>query len=399
MSLPTATLVATPAAGPQAARTGAESMALEFNDPVTSTASSNAPSVQRKWPTVSGPGIGAADRILFTERLSLLLESGVALHAALKSLNDQTVNKRLKAVIGAMMNDILGGSRFSEALVRHPDLFPSTYINLIAASEAGGFLPQVLDELVQMDEKQEKLRSTLASALSYPAFLIFFSVAVVIFILVFVFPKFSILFVSIYDDLPITTKFLIGASKMLTDHALTLVAGVAVAAALLYVLLARPTTRRWLDRMKLRLPLVKDIYVKIYLTRLMRVMGISLERGVTIMATLTACREVVPNAEFQEFIAALEIQVTEGRGIAAGFKDSMFIPVSVQQMISTGEETGTLGRVMGRIADFYDRELTKQLNQLSKLAEPVMLLVMGVLVGTIVSSLILPIFKLSHAVH
>ena len=131
----------------------------------------------------------------------------------------------------------------------------------------------------------------------------------------------------------------------------------------------------------------------------MRIMGISLQRGVTILATLSACREVVPNAEFQEFIAQLETQVTEGKGIAAGFKDSYFIPVSVQQMISTGEETGTLGRVMGRIADFYDRELTKQLNHLAKLAEPVMLLVMGVMVGTIVSSLILPIFKLSRAVH
>lgn len=350
------------------------------------------------WFTLT-KAIGAADRMLFTERLSLLLETGVALHAALKSLHDQTANPRLKAIIGALMNDIMGGSRFSEALVRHPDLFPSTYINLIAASEAGGFLPQVLDQLVEMDEKQEKLRATLVSALSYPGFLAFFSVAVVIFILVFVFPKFTVLFVSIYSELPFTTKLLIGASKVLTEHALPMLSGVGGTMAMLYMLLKRPATRTKLDRWKLRVPLVRDIYIKVYLTKLMRVMGISLERGVTILATLTACREVVPNVEFQEFIQNLEIQVTEGRGIAAGFQDSHFIPVSVQQMISTGEETGTLGRVMGRVADFYDRDLTKQLNQLAKMAEPVMLLIMGVLVGTIVSSLILPIFKLSRAVH
>ncbi|GAC1415462.1 MAG: type II secretion system F family protein [Burkholderiaceae bacterium] len=374
-------------------------MPLEFNEPViAATEGMRAAPKKTSWFTLS-KGIGPADRMLFTERLSLLLETGVALHAALKSLHDQSVHPRLKAIIGAMMADILGGSRFSEALVRHPDLFPSTYINLIAASEAGGFLPQVLDQLVEMDEKQEKLRATLVSALSYPAFLVFFSFAVVIFILVFVFPKFTVLFVSIYSELPITTKFLIGASKLLTDHAIPALAVSGGAVLLVYVLLTRPGTQQKLDRFKLRVPLVKDIYIKIYLTRLMRVMGISLERGVTILATLTACREVVPNIEFQEFIQNLELQVTEGQGIAAGFQDSYFIPVSVQQMISTGEETGTLGRVMGRVADFYDRDLTKQLNQLAKMAEPIMLLVMGVLVGTIVSSLILPIFKLSRAVH
>jgi type II secretory pathway component PulF len=128
-------------------------------------------------------------------------------------------------------------------------------------------------------------------------------------------------------------------------------------------------------------------------------MGISLERGVTILATLAACRNVIANVEFQRFLAELEVQVTEGKGIAAGFQQSGFIPVSVRQMISTGEETGNLGRVMGRVADFYERDLTRQLNGLAKLAEPVMLMVMGALVGTIVTSIILPIFKLSRAVH
>ncbi|MEC5217199.1 type II secretory pathway component PulF [Actimicrobium sp. GrIS 1.19] len=373
-------------------------MALELDD--DSAAASAAPRrAARSWLQWSSARIGAQDRILFTERLSLLLETGVPLHGALKSLYEQTVNPRLQDIIAEMLDDIVAGRRFSEALVRHPDLFPTTYINLIAASEAGGFLPQVLDQLVDMDEKQEKLRSTLVSALSYPAFLIVFSVAVVVFILMFVFPKFSVLFASIYNELPVTTKILIAASDLLTKHVTEVLAGLGGLIAAVMLLLRRPATLLALDRLKLRVPVIRDIYAKIYLTRLMRVMGISLERGVTILATLAACREVVPNAEFQQFLLQLETEVTEGKGIAEGFKHSYFIPVSVRQMISTGEETGTLGRVMGRIADFYDRELTKQLNQMARLAEPVMLLVMGVLVGTIVSSLILPIFKLSRAVH
>jgi type II secretory pathway component PulF len=323
----------------------------------------------------------------------------VALHDALQVLQEQAAKPRLKQIVGDVAADIVGGQRFSEALAKHPDLFPPTYINLIGASEAGGFLPQVLEQLVELDEKQEKLRSTIVSALSYPGFLAGFSVLVVVFILVFVFPKFAVMFGSIYDELPLTTKVLIAASELLVQHGVAIGCGLLALLMGALVALRRPEVRASLDRLKLCIPGVRNIFIKIYLTRLMRVMGISLERGVTILATLDACRNVIPNAEFRRFIGQLEIQVTEGKGIAAGFRDSALIPTSVRQMISTGEETGTLGRVMGRVADFYERDLTRQLNQLAKMAEPVMLLVMGVLVGTIVTSIILPIFKMSRAVH
>jgi type II secretory pathway component PulF len=343
--------------------------------------------------------VTTADRIAFTERLALLLETGVPLHSALLSLHEQTPMPRLKAILGQVADDIVGGQRFSEALARHPDLFPATYVNLIGASESGGFLPEVLAQLVDMDEKQEQLRSTITSALTYPGFLIVFSVAVVIFILVAVFPKFTVMFTSIYDELPFTTRFLMGASRILTEQTTTVLGGVVAVLAVVVLAARQPGTQDAIDRLKLRLPYVRDIFIKIYITRLMRVMGISLQRGVTILATLSACRNVIPNAEFQRLIGDLEVQVTEGRGIAAGFSASPLIPVSVRQMIETGEQTGTLGRVMGRVADFYERDLTRQLNQVAKLAEPVMLLVMGVLVGTIVTSIILPIFKMSRAVH
>lgn len=381
-------------------------MALEWDDlPATVTATELAgpakSAAARKpfWSLSTEARLGTADRAMFTERLALLLETGVPLHDALRALHEQAGKPRLRAIIGEVADDIVGGQRFSEALSRHPDLFPPTYINLIGASEEGGFLPEVLEQLVDMDEKQERLRSTIVSALSYPGFLIGFSILVVIFILVAVFPKFSVMFSAIYDELPLTTKVFIFASDVLTKHGALFGIGTLVLAAAALLALRRPDVREWLDRMKLRLPYVKDIFIKIYLTRLMRVMGISLERGVTILATLGACRNVIPNAEFQRFIGELEVQVTEGRGIAAGFRDSPLIPVSVKQMIDTGEQTGTLGRVMGRVADFYERDLTRQLNSLAKMAEPVMLLVMGVLVGTIVTSIILPIFKMSRAVH
>jgi type II secretory pathway component PulF len=378
-------------------------MALEWDEVEggASPAAATRPATQQAaFFNLSGDrNVTTADRIALTERLSLLLETGVPLHSALLALHEQTAAPRLKTILGQVADDIVGGQRFSDALARHPELFPPTYVNLIGASETGGFLPEVLAQLVDMDEKQERLRSTIMSALTYPAFLIVFSFAVVIFILVAVFPKFTVMFTAIYDQLPFTTRFLMGASRLLTEHATFVLAGVAGILGSLVLALRQPGTRLAIDRAKLRVPFVRDIFIKIYLTRLMRVMGISLQRGVTILATLAACRNVIPNAEFQRFIGELEVQVTEGRGIAAGFSASDLIPVSVRQMIDTGEQTGTLGRVMARVADFYERDLTRQLNQVAKLAEPVMLLVMGVLVGTIVTSIILPIFKMSRAVH
>ncbi|UVW28726.1 type II secretion system F family protein [Massilia sp. H6] len=375
-------------------------MALEWDEVPAAGAAKKAaaPAFSLQWRS-SQARIGGADRVQFTERLALLLETGVALHDALSTLRQQTDKARLAQIIGQMADDIVSGLRFSDALARHPELFPSTYVNLVGASEAGGFLPQVLEQLVDMDEKEQRLRSTIVSSLSYPGFLVVFSVLVVVFILVVVFPKFSVMFGAIYDQLPVTTRFFIWASDLLVKHGMVLGIGVLALAGAGMVALRQPAMRERLDALKLRIPGVKGIFIKIYLTRLLRVMGISLERGVTILATLSACRNVIPNAEFQRFIATLEVQVTEGRGIAAGFRDSHLIPASVKQMIETGEETGALGRVMGRVADFYERDLTRQLSQLAKLAEPVMLLVMGVLVGTIVTSIILPIFKMSRAVH
>jgi len=350
------------------------------------------------WYKLGSRPLGVRDRMLFTERLALLLETGVPLHTALQSLHEQSEQPAQRAMITAMSDDILAGERFSSALGKH-DLFPSAYVNLVAASEAGGFLPEVLDQLVDMDEKEERLKRTLVSALSYPIILMVFSFAVVLFILIFVFPKFAVMFESIRDKLPWTTRILMGVSNVLTQHGALVGAGAAALCGLGWMLSKRPEIRLALDRATLRLPLVREVFAKIYLTRLLRVMGISLERGVTILATLEACRAVVSNHDVQQFILGLEADVTEGKGISAGFQHSPFIPPAVRQMVATGEATGTLGRVMGRIADAYDRDLTKQLAQLSKLAEPVMLIVMGVVVGTIVSSLILPIFKLSSTVH
>ena len=344
-------------------------------------------------------GVSSQDRAFFTERLALLLETGNPLHTSLNLLIQQTVGSAMSPIIEELRDDVETGKPFSQGLAKHPAVFSTTYVSLVAAAEGGGFLPRVLTELTAMEEKTAQLKSTIVSSFTYPAFLVVFSSAVVLFVLAVVFPKFSELFSSIAGQLPPTTLFLMVVSDILRQQwPLIAVSLIGVAGACVYWL-NQAGGARALDRWKLRLPVLEAIFVELYLTQSMRVIGLSLGHGVSVPDTLKACRDVVRNQEFREFMDKVAVEVNEGRGLSAGFEKSYFLPPLAMQMVAAGEESGNLPLVATRIADFYERELTRRLNLLAKLIEPIMLLVMGVVVGLIVASLILPIFKLSRAVH
>lgn len=343
-------------------------------------------------------GPAATDRMFFTEQLALLLETGENLHGALSVIAVQTENPSMRRIVEQLADDISEGQSFAAALSSHGEVFSTTYVNLIAASETGGFMHEVLLQLLEMELKREELRRTLVSAGTYPLFLIAFSFAVVVFVLVVVFPKFESLFASIYDQLPASTRGLMTLSLVLREYWYLLFAGAAVGALLLRQWITSDAGRRRIDHWKLHLPVIRDIFSQIYLTQSLQVLGLSLRNGVTVVDSLAACRDVVRNVHFTGLIADIEKNVQSGAGVAAGFSSASFVPDLAKHMISTGERSGHLGQVMTRIAKHYSEQLASRLDRLSKLAEPIMLLVMGTLVGVLVSSLILPIFKLSRAV-
>jgi type II secretory pathway component PulF len=351
---------------------------------------------------ISLPGLtrrpGATERMFFTEQLALMLETGESLHGALTTIVTQTENPGMREIIEQVAQDISDGQPFGRALAKHDKVFSSTYVNLISASEAGGFMHEVLQQLLTIDRKHEELRNTLVSAATYPAFLIAFSIAVVVFVLVVVFPKFDTMFVSIYDELPASTRVLMTTSELLRDSWWMLLAGVVAMYLVIRQWLSSGGGRATIDAWKLRIPGVRDLFVQIYLVQSMQVLSLSLLNGVTVMDSLDACRDVIRNSVFRRLITTIEEKVQSGAGVAAGFAQGDFLPDLAKHMITTGEQTGNLGKVTGRIAEYYETQLTKKLDRLSKLAEPMMLLVMGVIVGLLVSSLILPIFKLSRAV-
>jgi type II secretory pathway component PulF len=379
-------------------------MAINTNSPKTNVSSPETSSrtTSSSWNVeirLGEPKISLEQRMVFTERLSLLLETGVSLLEALKAMQSQTEELLVADIIGSLVEIISEGKSFSVALEKHPEMFSTTYVSLVFAAEEGGFLPQVLNQLLRMDEKNSQLRSNIVSALSYPAFLIVFSIAVVIFVLVVIFPKFEALFASIHDQLPITTIFLMTLSAFVRHYWLLIIAGLGIVVWLTITWVKSPVGKLAIDKFKMSAPLIKDIYRQIYLSQTLSVLGLSLSNGVPITVALKASQGVVSNLIFVKFLDDIRNHVNEGRGIAIGFNTSPIVPPMVRQMVTTGEQTGNLGMVMSRVADFYERELTKRITMLSKAIEPIMLIVMGVVVGLIVVSLILPIFKLSRAIH
>jgi type II secretory pathway component PulF len=345
-----------------------------------------------------GAGISNKERKFFTEQMALLLETGTSLQASLQALRKQLVSPPMIEMVDQLIDDIGQGMQFSAALARHPRIFSTTYVNLIAASEDGGFMHEVLQQLLALEEKREELKQTLFAALSYPAFLMVFALGVVVFVLVVVFPKFSDLFSGIRDQLPITTLFLMNASEILRQHWAYILAGLAIAVVGLKYWSTTESGRERLDWAKLNLPLMRSIFIQLYLVQSLRVLSLSLGNGVGMMDSLQSCKYVVKNRLFQRFIGDVEDCVERGAGFAVGFRNVSFIPPIVEQMISTGDESGSLPKVLSRLADYYETELGNRLQTLSRLAEPLMLLIMGGVVGIIVSSLILPIFKLSRVV-
>ena len=342
--------------------------------------------------------ISDKERKFFTGQLALLLETGTSLQLSLQALKKQLVNPAMISMVSELLTDIEEGRQLSFALGKHPQVFSSTYVNLVGASEDGGFLHEVLEQLLTMDEKRERLRQTVSSAISYPIFLLVFAFSVVVFVLVVVFPKFADLFSQIQDQLPVTTVFLMATSEILKQYWMIILGCLAIIFVAFKFWSKTEQGIEKLDWAKLNSPLVGGIFSQLYLVQSLRVLSMSLNNGVGILDSLRACKEVVSNRIFRNLIINVEDNVARGNGVAAGFANSTFIPPIVEQMINTGENTGNLPKVLSRLSDHFETELSVKLQTLSRLAEPVMLLVMGGVVGLIVSSLILPIFKLSRAV-
>jgi type II secretory pathway component PulF len=343
--------------------------------------------------------VSTGELVFFNSQLSLMLEIGISLTNALKAVADQTKNIAFQEIVLAMLKDIEEGKQFSEAMSRYPEIFSSVFISMVKAGETGGFLKKSLDGIIVMQEKRQNLLTELRSTLAYPLVLCVMSVGVVIFVLVGILPKFTVLFAGKESILPFTTRTLMAASVSLRTYWWAHIGAFAAAFTGLYLFLRSYRGRALIDRILVTTPFLEKLANKIYTCQLLRTLGNLLESRVTLVYALTVTQATFSNRYYTEFVEQIRQSVEQGGRFSHPFASNPLIMESVKQMISTAEEVGNLPKVMLRLALFYDGEVERELKTVGSMIEPIALVFLGGVVAMIVSSVVLPIFKIAGAMH
>lgn len=331
-----------------------------------------------------------------TNQLSVMVDTGITLSAALESILRQEQNPSLRRVLKGLKSSVEGGENFSSALARYPRYFDRTYVALIKASEATGTLGAMLERIGVHLRKEMETRSKVRSAMAYPTVMLVLAIAVTLFLLAFVLPRFTPLFERKGIELPTPTRVLIGLSELLLGYwyGWVLAALVALAA----VITGRRTEagRQTWDWIKINLPIMGPMFRKVIISRTIRTLGALLNGGISMLDALQLSAEVTGNIYYERLWRQVALDVTEGKQVCQGLAGSPLFPPMLVQMIAAGEQAGKLGPVMERVSNYYDQEVETALKTATSLIEPMMISVMGVIVGGIAMALLLPIFTLSR---
>jgi type IV pilus assembly protein PilC len=324
-----------------------------------------------------------------------MIEAGVSVVAALVTLEDQTDDKYLKEVVSEVRADVESGMIFSRALARHPKVFDRLFVAMVAAGESSGTLDIVLDRVATQIEKATKLKRRVKSAMIYPAVVISFATLVLIFMLMFIVPVFQKVFDELNGQLPTPTRIIIGMSNALRGYWFIIFPMVGLIIYLLRRLKrSEEGTKAW-DRFKLRLPMkIGDVVQKVALARISRTLATLVAAGVDIISALDIAAGTAGNWVLESALNRTSTRVGEGVPISVPLMEDDIFPPMVSQMVKIGEETGELDKMLGKIADFYEDEVDSSIAALTSIIEPLLMICVGAMVGTIVISRYLPMFKL-----
>jgi type IV pilus assembly protein PilC len=334
--------------------------------------------------------------MIFTRQLATLIDSGLPLLRSLNVLSKQERDKVLKNTINKIADSVQSGSTFSDALALHPRIFNDLYVNMVKAGEVGGVLELVLTRLSEFQEKAAKIKNKVVAAMVYPGIVMTMAVAIMGFLLVFIVPRFEVIFHDLLGDkpLPPVTRFVIGASDSLKNHGLV-VLGVVVVAVTLYKFIGRTRRGRLvIDSFKLRMPLFGNLNRKTAISRFARTLGTLVTSGVPILQALNITRETAGNAAIARAISQVHDSVKEGESIVQPLEASRVFPAMVVSMVDVGEETGKLPEMLLKIADVYDDEVDNAVAALTSILEPIMIVFLAFVVGTIVLALFTPLISI-----
>lgn len=338
--------------------------------------------------------------MIFTRQLATLIDSGLPLLRSLTVLEKQEPNPVLKATVGALAENVQGGSTFSESLAQHPKIFNKLYVNMVKAGELGGVLEIVLNRLAEYQEKAQKLKNKIVSAMVYPVIVMFIAVAILVFLMIFIVPKFKEMFANTDQELPMISKIVFGTSEFFLARPLIVPNIVFVfiligIGAFLFNLWGRTKTgRAMIDTAKLKMPVLGDIQRKSAVSRFSRTLGTLVTSGVPILQALNITRDTAGNVVISQAIEKVHEAVKEGETIVTPLQASGVFPNMVISMVDVGEETGQLPEMLLKVADVYDDEVDNAVTALTSILEPIMIVILALIVGSVVFALFLPLIKM-----
>jgi type IV pilus assembly protein PilC len=341
--------------------------------------------------------------MIFTRQLATLIDSGLPLLRSLTVLEKQEPNPVLKSTISHLAENVQGGSTFSESLAQHPKIFNKLYVNMVKAGELGGVLEIVLNRLAEYQEKAQKLKNKIVSAMVYPVIVMFIAVAILVFLMIFIVPRFKEMFANTEQELPMISQIVFGTSEFFLNRPFILpnivyvfiLVGVGI---FLFNLWGRTKGGRTaIDTLKLKMPILGDIQRKSAVSRFSRTLGTLVTSGVPILQALNITRDTAGNVVISHAIEKVHEAVKEGETIVTPLQASGVFPNMVISMVDVGEETGQLPEMLLKVADVYDDEVDNAVTALTSILEPIMIVFLALIVGSVVFALFLPLIKMISA--
>lgn len=355
---------------------------------------------QFKMPSFGGGSVDPKDLVKFIRQFSTMIDAGLPLVQCLDILGNQEPNKFFQAALKDIKSTVEQGATFSDALRRHPKIFNDLFTNLVQAGEVGGILDSILNRLAVYIEKNVKLVRQVRGAMSYPLTVIGIMIIVVGVLLTFVIPAFENMFAEFgaKDALPGITKVVIAISKNFVRFLpLTILIGIGVVVGFTYFY-RTPFGKKFIHRLLLNLPIIGNVMRKIAVARFTRTLGTLLSSGVPILDALDIVAKTAGNVIVEEGLIFVRNRISEGKNMAEPLEEIKIFPGMVVQMVAVGEQTGALDTMLSKIADFYEDEVDVAVSAMTSMLEPLLMLVIGAIVGTVLVSMYLPIFSLAGAI-
>ncbi|MFH0940023.1 MAG: type II secretion system F family protein [Planctomycetota bacterium] len=345
------------------------------------------------------PKVSGEMLVIFTRQFSTMISAGIPVLECLTILQEQAEDPGFKLCLNHIVEDVRGGQDLSQALSKHPRIFTRIYVNMIKAGEVSGQLDTILQRLAEYFESTEKLKREIKSAMTYPVVSLIMILGITIFLLVFIIPKFQDIFKALKVGLPLPTVIVLGISKILTNYFLQF--AIIIGGIVLLIKWWKSTDfggYTW-DRMMLKMPVFGDLLSKVALSRFSKTFATLLRSGVPILSALEIVASTVGNRVVEEAINNARESIRQGETLAKPLSESMVFPPMVVRMIAIGEKSGALEQLLEKISEFYDQQVEATVESLTALIEPLLIGVMGFIVGGIVLSIFLPIFKIQDALR